>query len=408
MSDRKRWVPSDQAKNLLETIFTADSFPTFSVRTQLAHQLGIDARQVQIWFQNRRQRERLLAGKRSAGSGALMDDTNTGADGGDNFGRLEGGSSGDCGSTEGIAPDGTLAQIVDNIAATAVTVVGSSRDSAMKKVIHPGSDRMTRSHTHSVDMLHACDIERCMLPPPPRVPWSLPAEAAAEVETTNGSRDATGGCSGNVSSQLPSNAPPALYAMLETPGGPRALAAAARSLLLNNPILQHPGAPCHALLTHLAATVPNANFGTCATSASVTCTTCDAGSACMPTPNRCRSASIDSGDHVGCAPSDSSLLGKRPRMVSDRAYGGAYGGYDPPSLLRREVSSEAVEVLSSQFFTGSGTAPWQAFPGYSISLGRQQASRYGACAEATSNPTPVSKLECGPQAHPSKQEDGPP
>lgn len=35
--------------------------------------------------------------------------------------------------------------------------------------------------------------------------------------------------------ELPSNAPPALYAMLETPGGPRALAAAARSLLLNNP-----------------------------------------------------------------------------------------------------------------------------------------------------------------------------
>ena len=28
MAERKRWVPSDQAKNLLETIFTADSFPT--------------------------------------------------------------------------------------------------------------------------------------------------------------------------------------------------------------------------------------------------------------------------------------------------------------------------------------------------------------------------------------------
>lgn len=51
---------------------------------------------------------------------------------------------------------------------------------------------------------------------------------------------------------LPSAAPPALYAMLETPGGPRALASAARSLLLNNPILQHPGAPCHTLLTQLA------------------------------------------------------------------------------------------------------------------------------------------------------------
>ena len=29
--DRKRWVPSDHAKNLLETIFTADSFPTCGV-----------------------------------------------------------------------------------------------------------------------------------------------------------------------------------------------------------------------------------------------------------------------------------------------------------------------------------------------------------------------------------------
>ena len=49
--ERKRWVPSDSAKALLETIFSADSFPTFSVRTQLARQLGVDARQIQIWFQ---------------------------------------------------------------------------------------------------------------------------------------------------------------------------------------------------------------------------------------------------------------------------------------------------------------------------------------------------------------------
>ena len=68
---RPRWSPSDDAKALLETIFTADSFPTFSVRSQLAEQLGIDARQVQIWFQNRRQRERLKtgAGKDALGEG---------------------------------------------------------------------------------------------------------------------------------------------------------------------------------------------------------------------------------------------------------------------------------------------------------------------------------------------------
>ena len=40
---------------------------------------------------------------------------------------------------------------------------------------------------------------------------------------------------------LPSGAPPALRQMFDTPGGSRALQLAARSLLRNNPILQHPG-----------------------------------------------------------------------------------------------------------------------------------------------------------------------
>ena len=37
MSDRKRWLPNDHAKSLLETIFAADSFPTCAcglLRTQ--------------------------------------------------------------------------------------------------------------------------------------------------------------------------------------------------------------------------------------------------------------------------------------------------------------------------------------------------------------------------------------
>ena len=44
-------------------------------------------------------------------------------------------------------------------------------------------------------------------------------------------------------------------------GGPRALAVAARSLLANNPILQHPGAPCHSLLTQLAGMQGSLNSG---------------------------------------------------------------------------------------------------------------------------------------------------
>ena len=59
---RPRWTPSEDAKALLEKVFIADSFPTFAVRSQLAEQLSIDSRQVQIWFQNRRQRERLKTG----------------------------------------------------------------------------------------------------------------------------------------------------------------------------------------------------------------------------------------------------------------------------------------------------------------------------------------------------------
>ena len=63
---RPRWTPSEDAKALLEKVFIADSFPTFAVRSQLAEQLSIDSRQVQIWFQNRRQRERLKTGSHAS------------------------------------------------------------------------------------------------------------------------------------------------------------------------------------------------------------------------------------------------------------------------------------------------------------------------------------------------------
>ena len=44
---RPRWTPTETDKALLETIFVADSFPTFSVRKQLAEQLNVDSWQVQ-------------------------------------------------------------------------------------------------------------------------------------------------------------------------------------------------------------------------------------------------------------------------------------------------------------------------------------------------------------------------
>jgi len=64
---------------------------------------------------------------------------------------------------------------------------------------------------------------------------------------------------------LPSGAPPALRQMFDTPGGSRALQLAARSLLKNNPILNHPGPraptpPRRAPYAH-----PAARLTTCAT-----------------------------------------------------------------------------------------------------------------------------------------------
>ena len=79
---RPRWTPSEDATALLEKVFSADSFPTFAVRSQLAEQLSIDSRQVQIWFQNRRQRERLKTGSHATAlteADEEVDDIPTGA-----------------------------------------------------------------------------------------------------------------------------------------------------------------------------------------------------------------------------------------------------------------------------------------------------------------------------------------
>ena len=49
-----RWVPG---KALLESIFEGERYPPRSVRLKLAEHLGVEARQVQNWFQNRRAAE---------------------------------------------------------------------------------------------------------------------------------------------------------------------------------------------------------------------------------------------------------------------------------------------------------------------------------------------------------------
>lgn len=62
---RKRTAP-EQLK-VLEDIFNAHQHPNLSLRNQLAHQLGMTPRSVQIWFQNRRAKARNMEFNTSAG-----------------------------------------------------------------------------------------------------------------------------------------------------------------------------------------------------------------------------------------------------------------------------------------------------------------------------------------------------
>lgn len=60
-------IPSDQSKKkkfsneqikILENLFRTDSKPQLRIKQQLASELGLQPRQVAIWFQNRRARIR--------------------------------------------------------------------------------------------------------------------------------------------------------------------------------------------------------------------------------------------------------------------------------------------------------------------------------------------------------------
>jgi len=53
-----RWIISRSAQFIMEQVFTVERFPTCVTRARLALDLGATPRQIQVWFQNRRQRER--------------------------------------------------------------------------------------------------------------------------------------------------------------------------------------------------------------------------------------------------------------------------------------------------------------------------------------------------------------
>lgn len=61
-----RWHIDATTLAVLEKVFSLDQFPNVETRKQLGSELGVSTRQIQVWFQNRRQRERK---NRLSGSG---------------------------------------------------------------------------------------------------------------------------------------------------------------------------------------------------------------------------------------------------------------------------------------------------------------------------------------------------
>ena len=53
-----RWHIDAATLAVLEKVFLLDQFPNVETRKQLGSELGVSTRQIQVWFQNRRQRER--------------------------------------------------------------------------------------------------------------------------------------------------------------------------------------------------------------------------------------------------------------------------------------------------------------------------------------------------------------
>lgn len=54
---KPRWAISTQAKFFLEQVYQMERFPSAAMRRRLAADFNVEPRQVQIWYQNRRQRD---------------------------------------------------------------------------------------------------------------------------------------------------------------------------------------------------------------------------------------------------------------------------------------------------------------------------------------------------------------
>ena len=63
-----RWHIDAAALAVLENVFSMDHFPNVETRKKLGDDLNVSARQIQVWFQNRRQRERKRKEKHGSGT----------------------------------------------------------------------------------------------------------------------------------------------------------------------------------------------------------------------------------------------------------------------------------------------------------------------------------------------------
>ena len=300
---RPRWTPSEDAKALLEKVFIADSFPTFAVRSQLAEQLSIDSRQVQIWFQNRRQRERLKTGSHATALPEADDEVDDSPTGGAAWQEVVPPRVALLGSLDdGVVPPShfgpsdtpTTWDAQDAGAHTSPPAALRARtpeewpaDAAVWRCA--GADVTTLADRRLTGGSPDCTVQApaCCPAPVARDPGSPRSAGSDETAQTSLAHPAAlslqasplltsspaldtlvnagGAAAGSGSTScsavlpdaaqaartlqlpgggtvdLPSGAPPALRQMFDTPGGSRALQLAARSLLKNNPILNHPG-----------------------------------------------------------------------------------------------------------------------------------------------------------------------
>lgn len=349
---RPRWTPSDDAKALLERVFVTDSFPSFAVRNQLAQQLCIDSRQVQIWFQNRRQRERLKTGSLNGGSTEVDESADSSSSTGlqeqlapraSLLGSIDFGEPVSCPRESGTQATwnagADIAKLSDARLATgppecSVQIPCGEPASLARSTLSPSAGSDETSQTSVVNStalsLHPSPL---LTPSPALNTLAATGEASRAVRACGSSNlsstvlpDAAQAARilelpGGGTVELPSGAPPALRQMFDTPGGSRALQLAARSLLRSNPILQHPGAPCHALLTGLA------------NMQSVTAKSHDGGT--NPPAVVSRLAAPQAFAAAPTAAEDAAAV-RAPLC----------------SISRSGASSEALEVLSSQFFSG--------------------------------------------------------